>query len=384
MDFDLSEEQTMLKDSVERLLKDQYGFEARSKHGTGEAGYSDKMWNQYAELGLLALPFAEDDGGIGGGATETMIVMEAFGGALILEPFFASIILAGGVLRHAGNAEQKAALIPAMAEGSLKMAFACAEPQGRYDLYDVETTATKDGDGWVINGKKALVLHGDSADKLIVSARTAGNARDEDGISLFILDADAEGVTRNGYPTQDGLRAAEITLQSVKVGPDALIGSEGEAWPVISRVADEAIAALCAEAVGCFEKMHELTLEYLKTRSQFGTTIGSFQALQHRAVDMFVELEQSRSMTMYASMLATGDDAVERARAVSAAKAQIGESAKVIGREAVQLHGGVGMTMEYAIGHYFKRTTMLDILFGDANHHLKRLARLDGLIREDS
>lgn len=384
MDFDLSEEQTMLKDSVERLLKDQYGFEARSKHGTGEAGYSDKMWNQYAELGLLALPFAEEDGGIGGGATETMIVMEAFGGALILEPFFASIILAGGVLRHAGNADQKAALIPAMAEGSLKMAFACAEPQGRYDLYDVETTATKDGDGWVINGKKALVLHGDSADKLIVSARTAGNARDEDGISLFILDADAEGVTRNGYPTQDGLRAAEITLQSVKVGPDALIGSEGEAWPVISRVADEAIAALCAEAVGCFEKMHELTLEYLKTRSQFGTTIGSFQALQHRAVDMFVELEQSRSMTMYASMLATGDDAVERARAVSAAKAQIGESAKVIGREAVQLHGGVGMTMEYAIGHYFKRTTMLDILFGDANHHLKRLAQLDGLIREDS
>jgi len=384
MDFDLSEEQTMLKDSVERLLKDQYDFEARGKYRAGDSGFSDKMWNQYAELGLLALPFAEEDGGIGGGATETMIVMEAFGGALILEPFFASIILAGGVLRHAGSAEQKTALIPAMAEGSLKMAFACAEPQGRYDLFDVETTASKDGDSWVLDGKKALVLHGDSAGKLIVSARTAGNTRDEDGISLFILDADADGVTRNGYPTQDGLRAAEITLQSVKVGPDALIGSEGAAWPVISRVADEAVAALCAEAVGCFEKMHELTLEYLKTRSQFGTTIGSFQALQHRAVDMFVELEQSRSMTMYASMLATGDDAVERARAVSAAKVQIGESAKIIGREAVQLHGGVGMTMEYAIGHYFKRTTMLDILFGDANHHLKRLAQLDGLIREDA
>lgn len=384
MDFDLSEEQTMLKDSVERLLKDQYDFEARGKYRAGDSGFSDKMWNQYAELGLLALPFAEEDGGIGGGATETMIVMEAFGGALILEPFFASIILAGGVLRHAGSAEQKAALIPAMAEGSLKMAFACAEPQGRYDLFDVETTASKDGDSWVLDGKKALVLHGDSAGKLIVSARTAGNTRDEDGISLFILDADADGVTRNGYPTQDGLRAAEITLQSVKVGPDALIGSEGAAWPVISRVADEAVAALCAEAVGCFEKMHELTLEYLKTRSQFGTTIGSFQALQHRAVDMFVELEQSRSMTMYASMLATGDDAVGRARAVSAAKVQIGESAKIIGREAVQLHGGVGMTMEYAIGHYFKRTTMLDILFGDANHHLKRLAQLEGLIREDA
>ncbi|GAB5464473.1 acyl-CoA dehydrogenase family protein [Hoeflea alexandrii] len=384
MDFDLSEEQTMLKDSVERLLKDQYGFEARGKYRAGDTGFSEKMWNQYAELGLLALPFAEEDGGIGGGATETMIVMEAFGKALILEPFFASVILAGGVLRHAGSSEQKSAHIPGIADGSLTMALACAEPQGRYDLFDVETSAKKDGDGWVIDGKKALVLHGDSAGKLIVSARTSGGSRDEDGISLFIVDAGANGVSRHGYPTQDGLRAAEITLQSVKVGADALIGSEGGAWPVISRVADEAVAALCAEAVGCFEKMHELTLEYLKTRSQFGTTIGSFQALQHRAVDMFVELEQSRSMTMYASMLATGDDAVERARAVSAAKVQIGESAKIIGREAIQLHGGVGMTMEYAIGHYFKRTTMIDILFGDANHHLKRLARMDGLIREDA
>jgi pimeloyl-CoA dehydrogenase small subunit len=384
MDFDLSEEQGMLKDSVERLLKDQYGFEARGKYRTGETGFSEKMWNQYAELGLLALPFSEEDGGIGGGATETMIVMEAFGKALILEPYFASVILAGGVLRHAGSAGQKSALIPGIADGSLRMAFACAEPQGRYDLFDVETSAKKDGDGWVIDGKKALVLHGDSAGKLIVSARTSGGSRDEDGISLFLVDGNAEGVSRHGYPTQDGLRAAEITLQAVKVGADALIGTEGGAWPVIARVADEAVAALCAEAVGCFEKMHELTLEYLKTRSQFGTTIGSFQALQHRAVDMFVELEQSRSMTMYASMLATGDDPVERARAVSAAKVQIGESARIIGREAIQLHGGVGMTMEYAIGHYFKRTTMIDILFGDANHHLKRLARMDGLIREDA
>jgi len=384
MDFDLSEEQRMLKDSVDRLLQDQYGFEARGKFGAGENGFSDNMWKQYAELGLLALPFAEEHGGIGGGATETMIVMEAFGKALILEPFFASVILAGGVLRHAGSEVQKAELIPAIAEGQSRMAFACAEPQGRYDLFDVETTARRNGDGWVIDGKKGLIIHGDSADKIIVSARTGGGSRDEDGISLFVVDADAAGVSRQGYPTQDGLRAAEITLQSVKVGADALIGGEGAAWPVISRVTDEAIAALCAEAVGCFEKMHELTLDYLKTRSQFGTTIGSFQALQHRAADIFVELEQSRSMTMYASMLATGDDAVERARAVSAAKVQIGESAKLIGRESIQLHGGVGMTMEYAIGHYFKRTTMIDMLFGDADHHLKRLAQLGGLIREEA
>lgn len=384
MDFDLSEEQRMLKDSVERLLEDQYDFEARGKYAKGDNGFSQDMWNHYAELGLLALPFAEEHGGFGGGPVETMIVMEAFGRALILEPYFATVILAGGVLRHAANDAQQTELIPAVASGETRLAFACAEPQGRHDLFDVETTAKKDGDGWVIDGTKGLVLHGDSADKVIVSARTAGGSRDEAGISLFIVDAGANGLSRQGYPTQDGLRAAEIVLDNVRVGADALIGEDGTAWPIISRVADEAVAALCAEAVGCFEKMHALTLEYLNTRKQFGTTIGSFQALQHRAVDMFVELEQSRSMTMYASMMSVEDDAMERARAVSAAKVQIGESAKLIGEESIQLHGGVGMTMEYAIGHFFKRTTMIDMLFGDADYHLSRLAQLGGLIREDA
>ena len=384
MDFDLSEEQGMLKNSVRRLLEDRYDFEARGKHAKGDPGFSEDMWAQYAELGLLALPFDEDHGGFGGGPVETMTVMEAFGRHLILEPYFATVILAGGVLRHAANQTQQAELIPAIAAGQARLAFACSEPQGRHDLFDVETTATKDGDGWTISGTKGLVLHGDSADRIILSARTSGGSRDNDGISLFIVDASAEGLSRQGYPTQDGLRAAEITLDNVSVGADALIGEEGKAWPVISRVADEGVAALCAEAVGCFEKMQELTLDYLKTRKQFGTTIGSFQALQHRAVDMFVELEQSRSMTMYANMMATEDDAVERARAVSAAKVQIGESAKIIGPEAIQLHGGVGMTMEYAIGHYFKRVTMIDILFGDAGYHLARLAQLGGLIREDA
>jgi len=384
MDFDLSEEQRMLKDSVERLLEDRYGFEARVKYAKAETGFSQDMWAQYAELGLLALPFAEDHGGFGGGPVETMIVMEAFGRALILEPYFATVILAGGVLRHAASDAQQADLIPAIASGETRLSFACAEPQGRHDLFDVETTAKKDGDGWVIKGTKGLVLHGDSADKIIVSARTGSGSRDEDGISLFIVDANAGGLSRQGYPTQDGLRAAEITLDNVRVGTDALIGDQDKAWPVISRVADEAVAALCAEAVGCFEKMHALTLEYLNTRKQFGTTIGSFQALQHRAVDIFVELEQSRSMTMYASMMSTEDDAVERARAVSAAKVQIGESAKLIGQESIQLHGGVGMTMEYAIGHYFKRVTMIDMLFGDTGYHLGRLARLGGLVREDA
>lgn len=384
MDFDFSEEQRLLKDSVERLVADRYGFEERRKYQAGRLGFSEEMWARYAELGLLALPFAEEHGGFGGGAIETMIVMEAFGKALILEPYFATVVLAGGVLRHGASEGQKAALVPSIAEGGLRLAFAHFEPQARYDLFDVETTAKKDGDGWVIDGAKGLVLHGDSADRLIVSARTAGGTRDESGIGLFIVDAKAAGVGRRGYPTQDGLRAAEITFENVRVDAASVIGDPADGYAVITRVADEATAALCAEAVGCFGEMHAITLDYLKTRKQFGTTIGSFQSLQHRAVDMFVELEQSRSMAMYATMMAGGDDAAERERAVSAAKAQIGQSARFIGRQSIQLHGGVGMTMEFRIGHYFKHVTMIDTLFGDADHHLRRLAALGGLITEQA
>lgn len=384
MDFDFSEEQRLLKDSVERLMADQYGFEDRRRYQGESNGYSADLWARYAELGLLALPFAEEHGGFGGGAVETMIVMEAFGKALILEPYFATVVLAGGILRHGASDVQKAELVPAIAEGSMKLAFAHFEPQARYDLFDVETSAKKDGEGWVLNGAKGLVLHGDSADKIIVSARTEGNTRDEAGIGLFVVDAGASGLSRRGYPTQDGLRAAEITLENVRVEGSGVIGDPADGFAVIARVADEAIAALCAEAVGCFEEMHAITLDYLKTRQQFGTTIGSFQALQHRAVDIFVELEQSRSMAMYATMMAGEEDITERERAVSAAKAQIGQSAKVIGRQSIQLHGGVGMTMEYRIGHYFKHVTMIDTLFGDADHHMRRLAVLGGLIREEA
>ncbi len=266
----------------------------------------------------------------------------------------------------------------------MKLAFAYAEPQSRYDLFDVQTQANKSGDGWMLNGTKGLVLHGAVADKIIVSARTAGSSCDRDGIGLFLVDGNAPGLSRRSYPTQDGLRAAEITLENVRVEAANVIGDPAGAFPVIARVADEAVAALCAEAVGCFAEMQAITLDYLKTRKQFGTTIGSFQVLQHRAVDMFVELEQSRSMAMYATMMASGNDATERERAISAAKTQIGRSTKVIGRQSIQLHGGVGMTMEYRIGHYFKHVTMIDTLFGDADHHLRRLAILDGLIRKET
>lgn len=380
MDFDFSEEQRMLKDSVDRLVTDKYDFDARKIHAKGEHGFSEEIWKQFADLGLLALPFSEEDGGFGGGAVETMLVMESLGRALALEPYLASIVLSGGVLRHAASPEQRAELIGPIASGDLKLAFAHAERHARYNLAHVETRARKDGDVYVLDGEKSLVLNGDAAHKLIVSARIKGTNRDREGIALFVVDAKAPGVSRRGYATQDGARAAEITFANVRVPADSVLGEPGKALPIIERVADEAIAALCSEAVGCMEAMHKDTVEYLKTRKQFGVTIGSFQALQHRAVEMFVALEQARSITMYATMMAADSDPTERGRAMSAAKAQIGRSLRFVGQQAIQLHGGVGMTYELKVGHYFKRVTMIDMMFGDADHHLAKLAALGGLI----
>lgn len=380
MDFDFSEEQRMLKDSVDRLVTGKYDFDARKQHARGEHGFSEDIWKQYAELGLLALPFAESDGGFGGGAVETMLVMESLGRALALEPYVATVVLSGGLLRHAASPEQRADLVPQIASGELKLAFAHAERHARYNLAHVETRARKEGDSYVLDGEKSLVLNGDAADMLIVSARVKGTNRDRDGVALFLIDARAHGVSRRGYATQDGARAAEIALTNVRVPADAALGEPGKALPAIERVVDEAIAALCAEAVGCMDVMHKDTVEYLKTRKQFGVTIGSFQALQHRAAEMFVALEQARSITMYATMMAGENDATERGRAMSAAKAQVGRSIRFVGQQAIQLHGGVGMTYELKVGHYFKRTTMIDMMFGDADHHLTRLAAMGGLI----
>jgi alkylation response protein AidB-like acyl-CoA dehydrogenase len=283
-------------------------------------------------------------------------------------------VVGGGFLRHGGSAELCAELIPKIVDGSVVLGFAHTERQSRYDLHDIETRATRDGAGWVLNGEKGVVMHGDTADKLIVTARVGGGRRDHDGISVFVVDGKEPGVSRRGYPTQDGLRAAEIALSGVRVRPEAVLGEPGTALPLIERVVDEAIAALCAEAVGAMTVMHELTVEYLKTRRQFGREIGSFQILQHRAVDMLIALEQARSMEMFATMMAGEDNAEERRNAVSGAKVQIGRSGKFIGQQAIQLHGGIGMTMEYKVGHYFKRVTMIDIMFGDADHHLRQLA----------
>ncbi len=309
MDFDLNEEQRLLADNVARLMKDRYGFESRKAYRAAPLGFSEELWRQYAELGLLGVPFAEEDGGFGGGAVETMLIMEAFGRALALEPYLAAVVLAGGLVRRAASAEQRAALIPQIAAGDLRLAFAHSERQSGWDLFDVGSSARKDGAGYTLNGEKGLVLHGDSAHKLIVSARSAGGRRERGGVGLFLVDASAPGLARRGYATQDGQRAAEITLTDVRVEAHDVIGDPEGAAPAIERVVDEAIAALCAEAVGTMSEALEITVDYLKTRKQFGVPIGSFQALQHRAADMVVALEQARSMMMLATMTAGDDDA---------------------------------------------------------------------------
>jgi pimeloyl-CoA dehydrogenase small subunit len=377
MDFELSDEQKLLKDSVERLLRDQYDFEARRKYAQEPEGFSRKLWKQYAELGLLALPFEEKYGGIGGSSVDSMIVMEIFGRALVIEPYFATVVLAGSLLRHGGNQQQRDLLLPKIACGELLMAFAHSERQSRYNLADVVTIARKDGEDFIFDGAKSLVLHGDSADMFIVSARLSGERKDKAGLGLFLVDAAAKGISRRGYATIDGQRAAELILSGVRVSADAAIGEPGNAFPLIERVVDIAIAAQCAEAVGAMAEMHDITVDYLKTRKQFGQPIGNFQVLQHRAADMLIALEQARSMAMLAAMTADADNSDERRKSISAAKVQICNSGRIVGQQATQLHGGIGMTMEYKVGHYFKRVTAIAAIFGDANHHLTLLTRVD-------
>jgi pimeloyl-CoA dehydrogenase small subunit len=379
MDFDLSEEQRLLKDSVEGLLADSYDFEQRKKYAQEKPGWSKAVWGKLAEQGLLGLPFSEEDGGFGGGPVETMIVMEALGRALVLEPYLATVVLGGGILRHGGSDAQKQKYLPSIIDGSKTLAFAQLEKDSRYDLGDVVTTAKKKDGGWVIDGEKFVVLNGNAADTLIVSARTKGGQTDRSGIGLFLVPVDAKGVRIKSYPTQDSQHAADITFSGVEVGADAAIGNPENALPLIERVVDEARIAMCAEAVGAMDESLKTTVEYIKTRKQFGVAIGTFQTLQHRAADMFVFLEQARSMAMLAAMATDFDDS-ERATAVAAAKVQIGKSLKFVGQQSIQLHGGIGMTMEAKIGHYFKRLTMIESTFGDTDYHLRRVAEAGNLV----
>ena len=377
MDFDLTDEQSLIKEQLDRLLADRYGFEQRRKYMASAEGWSADMWGAYAEMGLMALPFAEEHGGIGGGPVETMIVMEALGRVLALEPYFTTVVLGGGFLNAGADDSQKAELVPSIADGSAKWAFAHQERNARYNLAHVEAKAAKDGGSWRISGGKSLVLHGDSADRFVVTARTAGSPTDEKGVGVFVVDAKGTGVNRRGYPTQDGLRAAEITFE--KAVAEDVLGVPDDGMKLVCTVVDRAIAALAAEAVGVMNAMHALTLDYLKVRKQFGVPIGQFQVLQHKAVDMYVAAEQMRSIAMFATMMADSDDAAKRAKAMHAAKVELGRGGRIVGENAIQLHGGVGMTMEYAVGHYFKHLTMMNTLFGDADHHLRALAARGGL-----
>jgi pimeloyl-CoA dehydrogenase small subunit len=380
MDFDLSEEQRLLKESVEGLLTDAYAFEQRKKYMKEKGGWSRTLWRKFADQGLLGLPFAEADGGFGAGAVETMIVMEALGRALVLEPYLSTVVIGGGFLRHGGSAAQKQAHLAGIIDGSETLAFAQLEKNSRYDLRDVTTSAKKKGEAYAIDGEKFVVINGENADTLVVTARTKGAQRDMTGIGVFLVPANAKGIVKKTYPTQDGLHAADISFTGVEVGSDAAIGDPENALLLIERVVDEARTAMCAEAVGAMDEALKTTVEYLKTRKQFGVPIGSFQTLQHRAADMFVALEQARSMSMFATMATNFEDAKERATAVAAAKVQIGKSGKFIGQQSIQLHGGIGMTQEAKIGHYFKRLTMIENTFGDSDYHLRRVTDAGGLV----
>jgi pimeloyl-CoA dehydrogenase small subunit len=372
MDFNFTEEQTMIRDSLAKLIKDKYDFDTRRKVVASKEGWRPDMWAQFVELGLTAAPFSEEDGGLGGGPIDSMVVMEEFGKGLVVEPFLQTVVIGGGFLKR-GTTAQKEEHLAAIIGGEAVFAFAYAEPKGRYNLADLETTAKKDGAGWKISGHKAVVVGAPWASHLIVTARTGGGRRDARGVGVFIVPKSAKGVTTRDYPTVDGRRASEVYFDNVAVGPEAVIGEDS--LGLVELVTDEAIAALAAEACGAMKVAQAMTVEYSKTRKQFGTPIGKFQVLQHRMVDMFMEAEQSVSMT-YMATLKLGEDDVTRKKAASAAKVRIGQAGRFVGQSAIQIHGGMGMTDELAIGHYFKRLTIIDSEFGNVDHHLKRYTDL--------
>ncbi len=374
MDFTLNDEQRMLHETVTRLVRDTYGFEQRAALLKGDAPYSAGVWSTMAELGLLAVPFAEEDGGFAGGGVELMILHEAFGSGLTLEPYLASVVLGGGVVARLGSAEQRESLLAGVIAGETRLALAYAEAEGRYDPHWVDTRATKatSGDGYSLSGAKTVVLHGGSATRLVVSARTGGQITDAAGLSLFLVDPAQSGVTVRDYGTIDGLRAAEITFEGASA---TLLGREGEGAEALDAVLALGATALCAEAVGAMTQACDLTLDYLKVRQQFGGPIGRFQALQHRMVDMRIGLEQVRSATILAAA-SHGLPAAERDRRISAAKALVGITGRKVAEEAIQLHGGIGMTDEAAVSHYAKRLVMIDHWLGDSDYHLARYIAL--------
>jgi len=374
MDFEYSEEQRLLSETLRKFLNTGYGFDTRAKIIGSPAGYSEDVWAALAEMGILGVPFAGEHGGVGGTTVDMMVVMEALGEALVVEPYLATVGLGGRFVARGGTDAQRARILPALVQGQTKLAFAQTERGARYDLTQVALRARRSGQGFVLDGEKCMVLHGGGADLLVVSARTAGDERDAHGISLFLVERAAPGVAVTDYRTLDNLRVADIRFSGVQVPRDALIGREGEGFALIDEVVDYATALVCAEAVGAIKYAHDATLDYLKTRRQFGVPIGTFQALQHRMVDILISYEQARSIACLACVKVDTADARERARVVSAAKIKIADACRHVSQEAVQLHGGMGMTEELKISHTFRRLTTIAHAFGDADHHLERFA----------
>ena len=376
MSFAFNDDQKLLAESADRFVLDDYAFETRRKNMAMDDGFSRDVWARFADLGWLALPIPEEHGGIGGSTVDTAVLLESLGRGLVVEPYHGTVVLGAGAVARAGNDAQKSEILAGVAEGKTMLAFAHIEPRARFTLNHVETSAAKDGAGYVLNGEKAVVHNADTADTLIVSARTAGATTDTDGVTLFLVDREADGVELRSYPTIDGLRASEVLLTNVKVGADAVLGDADGAMPVIEAVVDRASVLMCAEAAGAMDSAVKLTVEYMKTRVQFGRAIGEFQVLQHRAVEMLGAKDFSRALTYRAAGVVDVADARERARAVSAAKVEMGRGGKKIGQDGVQLHGGMGMTDDMAVGHFFKRLTMIDMMFGNTDHHMRRFARL--------
>jgi alkylation response protein AidB-like acyl-CoA dehydrogenase len=373
MNFDLTEEQQLVVDSVRRFVADRYDLEKRNGYMKGKRGFSDANWQAMAELGWLGLAFGEAEGGFGGNQIDVMLVMEEFGKGMVVEPFLASVVLGGGAVKRGGSAALREALLPGVIDGTRQLALAMSEEQSRFDLNDVLTSARDGGDHWIVNGQKSMVQNGGSATQLIVSCRTSGGQLDESGITLLLIDSDAQGVTCQSFPTVDGLQAAEITFKDVRVDKANTLGGIGEGLPLLQAVVNDGILAICAEAVGAMEVLYKDTIEYTQQRVQFDHPLSDFQVLQHRMVEMFMETEQCKSMLLRATMEVASAGA-QANRMVHALKALVGKQAIFVGESAVQLHGGMGMTEELRVGHFFKRLLVIDAMFGNTDHHLYKFA----------
>ena len=375
MDFTFNEEQSLIQDQVDQFVQKEYDWETRQSLSNSDLGFGNDNWQKFAELGWLGISVSEKSGGFGGSAIESMLIMEAFGKGLVVEPFLETVIMSASLIDDHGSEAQKSSILEPAIAGEMHLALAYAEPQSRFNLSDVVTDAKADGDNFILNGYKSVVMNGPSANKIIVSARTSGSQLDQNGITLFVVDTDREGIEKTNYKTVDGRRASDIGIENVVVSKEDIVGEVDGGFQLLDSAIDKAILAISAEAVGAMEVLYKTTVEYTKTREQFGTAIGKFQVLQHRMVDMFMEYEQCKSL-LYMATMKHEEGAPDAKKAISGLKYQVGKAGKFIGQQAVQLHGGMGVTDELNVGHYFKRLTTVGTIFGNTDYHLKKYSSL--------